>query len=377
MKVRRVWAIAHKEFLHIFRDPTSLGLAIGLPVILIILFGSALTLDVDNVPMIIWDQDSTPQSRALISYFAGSRYFQIRSYVDHYDKVDAAINARDAVIALIIPNGFAEQVVAGRSISVQMILDGSDANTAMIAAGYAEVVVLGYSQQIILEASQHLGGTSNRLDLDARLRIWFNADLQSKNYIIPGLISVIMMIVAAMLTSLPIAREWEQGTMEQLISTPIRGRELILGKLIPYFVIGMIDVAISVFMGEFLFHVPLRGSAALLFAMSTIFLAGALAIGLVVSIVAKKQLLANQMAMVCTFTPSFMLSGFMFSVPNMPEPLQIISHAIPARHFIDLLRAIYLKGVGLEIIAINALFLGIFAVVVIFLANLLFHKKLR
>ncbi len=185
-----------------------------------------------------------------------------------------------------------------------------------------------------------------------------------------------MMVISALLTSLTVAREWERGTMEQLISTPVRGQELILGKLLPYFVIGMLDMAIAVVMGEFLFQVPLRGNGVLLFLMAAIFLVGALTMGLLISIVARNQLLANQMALVATFLPSFLLSGFAFAITNMPRPIQVATHIVPARYFITLLRGIYLKGIGLEILALEALFLSIFSAVVLILANLKFKKKL-
>jgi ABC-2 type transport system permease protein len=207
-------------------------------------------------------------------------------------------------------------------------------------------------------------------------RVWFNADMASKNYIIPGLIAVIMMVIAALLTSLTVAREWERGTMEQLISTPVTGPELILGKLLPYFAIGMFDVLLAVIMGEFLFQVPLRGSVALLFGMAAIFLAGALSLGMVISIVTKSQLLASQLAMVLTFLPSFLLSDFMYAISNMPTPIQMITYLIPARYFVVLLKGIYLKGVGLEILAIEAGLLVLFGAGMLILANVKFRKRL-
>ena len=214
------------------------------------------------------------------------------------------------------------------------------------------------------------------MPLDLRPRVWFNADMESKNYIIPGLIAVIMMVIAALLTSLTVAREWERGTMEQLISTPIKGWELVTGKLLPYFLIGLLDVALAVLMGEFLFQVPLRGSVALLFTLAAVFLAGALALGLVISIVTKSQLLASQLAMVLTFLPSFLLSGFMYAISNMPRPIQLVTYTIPARYFVALLKGIYLKGVGLRILLLEAGLLTIFAVLIVLLAVRKFRKKL-
>jgi ABC-2 type transport system permease protein len=242
--------------------------------------------------------------------------------------------------------------------------------------GYADTVVRAYSQDIVLRQAQRTGGVARRVPLDLRPRVWFNADMESKNYIIPGLIAVIMMVIAALLTSLTVAREWERGTMEQLISTPIKGWELVTGKLLPYFLIGLLDVALAVLMGEFLFQVPLRGSVALLFTLAAVFLAGALALGLVISIVTKSQLLASQLAMVLTFLPSFLLSGFMYAISNMPRPIQLVTYAIPARYFVALLKGIYLKGVGLRILLLEAGLLIVFAVLIVLLAVRKFRKKL-
>jgi len=305
MKLFRVLAIARKESIHIARDPRSLGMAIAMPMLLLSLFGFALTMDVDNVPLVVWDQSGTPESRELISQFAGSRYFNIHARARNYREVERAIDFREALAALIVPSDFAVLIAAGRNVPVQMIVDGSDANTATIAMGYARVVALVYSQQLTIREARRAGGAALSVPIEVRPRAWFNDDMQSRNFIIPGLIAVIMMVIAALLTSLTVAREWERGTMEQLISTPVRGSELILGKLLPYFAVGMLDVLLSVLMGEFIFHVPLRGNLALLFGMAAIFLAGALTLGMLISIVTKSQLLASQLAMVLTFLPRF------------------------------------------------------------------------
>jgi ABC-2 type transport system permease protein len=376
MKPRRALALARKEFIQIVRDPRSLAMAIAIPMLLLLLYGYALTLDVDNVPMVVWDQSESPASRELISRFAGSRYFRVRGYVRNYRQVEEAIDSAHALVALIIPREFAGYLAAGRPAAIQMILDGSDSNTATLAASYADAVVVSYAQGIALEQIQRSGGSAPRPPLDLRPRVWFNADLESRNYIIPGLIAVIMMVIAAMLTSLTVAREWERGTMEQLIATPIKRQELILGKLVPYFAIGLVDVLLAVLMGEFVFRVPLRGSVALLFGMAAIFLVGAMSLGILISVTTKNQLLANQLAMVTTFVPSLLLSGFVFAIGNMPKPLQLITYVVPARYFIALLKGVYLKGVGLEVLAGEVALLTAFSAAVVFLANLLFKKKL-
>ena len=215
---------------------------------------------------------------------------------------------------------------------------------------------------LTLEQNNRRGGRPLQIPLDVRPRVWFNEDLESRNYIIPGLIAVIMMVIAAMLTSLTVAREWERGTMEQLISTPVKPGELILGKLLPYFAIGMCDLVVAVLMAQFVFHVPLRGNVALLFGLSAIFLTGALAMGLLVSIVTKSQLLSSQVAVLTTFLPGFLLSGFIFTIANMPRAIQMVTYLISARYFVTILKGIYLKGVGLEILGAQAVFLIVYGV---------------
>jgi drug efflux transport system permease protein len=376
MNHRRAWAIARKEFLHVLRDRRSLAMAIAMPLLLLLLYGYALTLDVDNVPMIVWDQSQTSASRDFISRFGGSRYFSIKGYGWNYQELEREIDSGRALVALVVPRDFADEVRAGRPAAVQLIVDGSDSNTATLAVGYADAVTQAYSQALSLQEIRRLGGAALNAPVDFRPRVWFNPELESRNYIIPGLIAVIMMVIAALLTSQTVAREWERGTMEQLISTPVTGRELILGKLLPYFSIGLLDVLLAVLLGEFLFRVPLRGSVLLLFVSASIFLVGTMALGILISVVAKNQLMANQLAMVVTFVPSFLLSGFVFPIGNMPTVIQWITRLVPARYFISLLKGIYLKGVGLHVLAGEGLLLVLYAASTILLAVGIFRKKL-
>ena len=376
MRPLRLWAVARKEFIHIFRDPRSLAMAVAIPLLQLLLFGYALTLDVDNVPLVVWDQSESQASRELVSRFDGSRYFSLRLQARNYGEIERAIDSGQALVALVIPRDFARRIESASSAAVQLIVDGSDSNTATIAIGYAELLTQTYSQEVALQKIRRLGGQPMRKPLDLRARAWFNVEMQSKNFIIPGLIAVIMNVIAALLTSLTVAREWESGTMEQLISTPVRGPELILGKLLPYFSIGMFDVLLAVLMGKFLFQVPLRGNAALVFFTAAIFLTGVLSLGILISIVTKSQLLSSQVAMIVTYLPALLLSGLVFAITNMPKPLQLITYLIPARYFVKLLRGIYLKGLGLELLALEAALLTVFGVVVLVLANAKFKKKL-
>lgn len=353
-------------------------MGIAMPMLLLFLFGYALTLDVDRVPLIVWDQSDTRLSREYVSRFTGSRYFSLQRHTDNYRDIEHAIDSREALIALIIPFDFARRLETGRSVPVQAILDGSDPNTATFALGYAESVTSGFSRDISLRQLRLQAGGEPRLArLDVRPRVWFNADMVSRNYIFPGLIAVIMMIIAALLTSLTVAREWETGTMEQLISTPVTGPELIAGKLLPYFAIGILDLILSVLVGELVFDIPLRGSFWLLFLMSCVFLVGALSLGMLISIVARIQLVASQVALVATMLPAFLLSGFIFPIDNMPAPIRAITHLITARYFVSILRGIYLKDVGLVSMAGEVMLLMVFALLVLALSVRKFRKRME
>jgi ABC-2 type transport system permease protein len=377
MNPQRTWAVARMEFLHVLRDPRALGIGIAMPMLMLLLFGYALTLDVDNVPLVVWDQSKDAASRDFVARFSGSPYFQLVGAADRYGDIEKALDRGDALVGLILPPDFARAVATGRPVTVQLVADGSDANTARLAIGYADSIGQAYSQEVILEVVRRRGGSLPAFPVDFRPRVWFNTDLESRNFIVPGLIAVIMMIIAALLTSLTVAREWETGTMEQVISTPLRPAEIVFGKLVPYFAIGLIDMVISVLVGRYLFGVPLRGSVALLFVMASVFLAGGLGIGLLVSIAAKSQLLASQVAFVVTFLPAFLLSGFMYDVRNMPVALQYVTYLVPARYFVNLLRGIYLKGVCLQALAAEAVFLVAFTVLILGLALAKFKKRME
>lgn len=376
MRKGRVWAVARKEFLHVLRDPRSLGMGIAIPILLLVIYGYALTMDVDEVPLVIWDQSETPRSRELVSGFTASRYFALRGHVRNYAELERAIDSRQAVAALVIPSDFAARLAAGRSTPTQMIVDGSDSNTATIALGYADAVAEAYSQTVTMQQIRRMQGRAPDPPLELRPRVWFNPELESRHYIVPGLIAVMLMMIAALLTSLTVAREWERGTMEQLISTPVKGPELILGKLLPYLAVGILDTVIAVLMGRLVFDVPLRGSIPLLFAVATVFLIGGLSLGILVSTITRSQLMASQLAALLTLLPSVLLSGFVFEILSMPAPVQMLTYFIPARYFIDVLRGIYLKGVGLEILVDETLLLVLFSGMMVVLAMWKFHKKL-
>ncbi len=376
MRLRRMLAVARKEFIHVWRDPRALGVSIALPLVLLLLFGYALTLDVDRVPLAVWDQSHTPESRELLSRFEHSRYFSLQERAENYRTIEQAMDRNQILMALVIPVDFASRVGSDRSTQVQVLTDGSDANTAALAMGYAESIVRSYSQQLLVNRVKRRGGQLPEAALELRPRAWFNTDLESRIYIVPGLIAVIIMLIAALLTSLTVAREWETGTMEQLISTPVRGPELMLGKLAPYFAIAVLDTVLSMLAGYFLFAVPMRGSLLLLACMSVVYIIGALSMGILISALAKSQLLASQMAFTATFLPAFLLSGFMFDIGNMPKALQLVTYLIPARYFVTILRGLYLKGVGFAVLWPECLLLTVFGAIMLTLSIRVFKKQL-
>ncbi|GAB4387665.1 MAG: ABC transporter permease [Thermodesulfovibrionales bacterium] len=368
MKLLRVRAIAVKEGRQILRDPFSLAMAFFLPAFLLFIFGYAITLDVDNLTTVVRDLDRSAASRELVAGFRESGYFTIVADVLDEEEIDRHLDSGKARVAVSIPEDFSEDLRRGRPPTLQVIVDGSDSNTATIALGYVEAA----TRRFALRAA---GGAAREPLIDVRGRSWYNPELESRNYIIPGLIAVIMAVIAAVLTSLTVAREWERGTMEQLISTPVRKAELIAGKLIPYFVIGFADMVLSVLMGTLLFGVPLRGSPFLLMALSSVFLFGGLSLGILISIVARNQLVASQVAMVATFLPAFLLSGFLFAISNMPKAIQLLTYLIPARYFVAMLKSVFLKGGTLRLLALETLLLAAFGAAVFALANRKFKKK--
>lgn len=375
MNWRRMAAMARKELLHITRDPRSLGMALAVPLVMLLLFGVALTLDVDRIPTLVYDADRTPQSRQLIARFDGSRFFEIAGHTVLYDEIERRIDAGEVLMGLVIPPGYARQLLAGRRAPVQILLDGSDSNTASIALGYVNALLGAYELDLRTEAQVRRLGRAVKPPAEARLRVWYNTELKSKHYIVPGLIAVILMIIAALLTSLTIAREWETGTMEQLLSTPVRPAEIVLGKMLAYFGIGVADTLTAILVGVFVFGVPFRGSFLLLAAACGVFLIGALFWGILISALARSQLLAYQMGMITSFLPAFLLSGFVFAIETMPRPIQFFTLIVPARYFITILRGTFLKGVGLETLAPQLAFLLAYGALVFVVATRKMRQK--
>jgi len=373
MNFRRTSAMARKELLHIIRDPRSLMAALTQPVLVLLLFGYALSLDVDRIPTMIYDADHSAVSQNLVQEFRGSKYFQIVDEVDSYKPIERAMDQRRILVGVAIPYDYSRNLLSGKEAPVQILLDGTDSNTASIAMGYAEGLVQSYAGHARQDAQSMRSGSVLQPPVNTSARVWYNPDLLSRNFIVPGLIGVITMIIAALLTSLTIAREWENGTMEQLLSTPVRPIEMALGKLSAHFLLGLVDMLIALFVGVVIFGVPLKGSPVLLLFSACVFLYGALAWGLYISAMFRNQLAAYQMGTLTSFLPAFLLSGFIYPIANMPRIIRVISFVIPARYFIDMTKGIFLKGLGLRYLWFDLLLLIVYAVAISFLAV----RKLR
>ncbi|MGC8603784.1 MAG: ABC transporter permease [Desulfomonilaceae bacterium] len=363
MNIIRTLAVAKKETRQIIRDSRSLYLALGIPVMLMILFGFALSLDVDNIPIAIWDQNNSLESRDFLDRMTSSGYFNCVRQIQNYGKIISYLDNNIISVGIIIPFDFSDKIKKGDSTQIQAIVDGSDSTRANLAIVYLETIATTFGNDLKIQALKRQSVQSRVTPpVDPRIRIVYNPELKSRNNIIPGLIPVIMMIIAALLTSLTIVREREMGTMEQLMSTPLKPNELVIGKLIPYFTLGYVDLLMVYFMGQYVFKVPFRGSVLIMFVVSSIFLVGAMSIGFLVSVIASNQFFATQLALLGTVLPTFLLSGFVFPISNMPSTLQYFTSIIPARHYITILRATYLKGVGWGAVIGPTLALVIFAV---------------
>ncbi|MEX2466856.1 MAG: ABC transporter permease [Gemmatimonadota bacterium] len=371
MNGRRLLAISKKEWIQLRRDPRSMILAFLLPILLLLFFGYAITWDVEDIPLAVLDEDISPESRALVEAFTASGLFTVHEWLGGSGEVDDRLVRGTVQGVLVIPPDYGRALRApGRSAEIQLLLDGSDANTATIALNYADAVVGRLGARIAREAGRETPGIA------PEIRTWYNPNLESRHMIVPALIAVIMSVIAAMLTALTIAREWERGTMEQLAATPATRLEIVLGKLLPYLGIGLVDVAATVAAGIAIFGTPLNGSVVLLAVLTTLFLIGALGLGIFISAAVKSQVLATQIAMVATYLPAVLLSGFMFDIASMPRVLQGVTFLVPARYFVTVTRGIFLKGVGLEALWPQAVLMSLYAVLGLALATRAFRKEL-
>ncbi|AOV17165.1 hypothetical protein BJI67_08905 [Acidihalobacter aeolianus] len=363
--------LIRKESLQILRDPSSIAIAFLMPVILLLLFGYGVSLDAKHVPIGYIVETPTPQTESLIGAFQHSQYFEPAAYNDMRSAEHALMSHRiDAILQL--QNDFSSRLLADRPVPVQLIVNGVDANKARIVEGY-----VGSTVQDWLTRERTRRALPAGLPVEVAPRVWFNSELRSRDYLVPGLVAVIMTLIGALLTALVMAREWERGTLEALMVTPVALREILLGKLLPYFVLGMGGMMVSLVMALWLFDVPLRGSLLVLILSSALFLLAALGMGLLISVIARNQFVAALIAIITTFLPAFLLSGFIFDINSMPTWLQWITHIVAARYFVAILQTVFLAGDNWSTILPNAAALALMATFFIGVSRLRMSKRLE
>jgi len=377
MSLTRLLAIARKEVLQILRDARSLIIVVLMPAVLVLLFGYGVNLDLKGLPVYVLDQDGSQQSQDLLKHFQASEYFHVERVVNNYPELSRAIDDGHAKMSIVIPWDFSQRLSDGRHVEIQALVDGSDDNTANVLIGYSEAVVQGYSSQMQINWLRGQGISIQPAAMSVETRTWYNEDLESSAFIIPGVLALVMSVIGAFLTSLTIAREWERGTMEQLISTPVTAMEIMLGKLAPYFVLGMFDTIISALIAIYWFDVPFRGSWVTLMVASAMFMVVVLSLGFFISVLAKSQFAASQIALLITFLPAFLLSGFLFSIEQMPIVLQWITRILPARYYVSVLKKIFLKGTPAAMLYADLIPLVVFSIVLALVATRSFHKRLE
>ena len=368
---RRLRGLIRKESYQIIRDPSSIAIAFVMPVILLFLFGYGVSLDAKDVPLATVVEQPSPATASLTGEFQNSQWFEPRPFRD-IETAQEALRRREVMGILWLRSNFTSELFVAKPAPIGLFLNGVDGNTARIVAGYVQGV---WGKWLVRYAQEQ--GQDISLPVDIEPRIWFNPEVRSTNFLVPGLIAVIMTLIGALLTSMVVAREWERGTMEALLVTPVRLREILLGKLIPYFVLGMGGQILSVAMAVWLFEVPLRGSLWVLMSVSALFLLAALGMGLLISTLAHNQFVAGQMALFVTFLPAFMLSGFVFDIGSMPGWVQAITHIIAARYFVAVLQSVFLAGDVWSVIWFNSLALAAMTAVFMGLVRLRSRKRLE
>jgi len=363
-------AIARKEFIHILRDPRTLGITLFLPLFQLLMFAYALSFDVNNIPTAIYDSDRTATSRKLVENFSSSGYFDIKARPNKPDFAERLDTGR-VKVAVVIPKGFEKKILSDEQAKVQVLVDGSDPNVARVGVGYSSAIIGRFSAKATVESLHRRGvmvaqGVS---PVETRARVWYNPELRSLNFIVPGLIALIMMTVTTISISVAVVREKEKGTLENIIISPVTSRELIIGKIIPYVVIAFLEAVLIAGIAILWFKVPMNGSLLLLFFSLLIYVAGTLGLGLVISAATDSQQVASLGAFLATFLPAFLLSGFVFPIKSMPLVLQLITYLVPAKYFLVVVRGVFLKGVGISVLWPNLLALGIFATLMIIIAS--------
>jgi ABC-2 type transport system permease protein len=365
--MQRLRYLVWKEFLELKMEPRLFGIVIMAPIIQLTMLGYAATTDVRDVPIVVADGDRSSASRELIARFEASPNFTVVGEVATVAGIDPFLVSGDAWLALAIPAGYGRDVAASRPVRVQVVADGSDANSTNVALGYATGLVAGYAQELV-SVQSGAAGLATGPPIDARIRVWFNPQIESRHFMVPGVLALVLLVVTANLSSMAIVREKELGTLEQLNVTPLARWELVVGKLLPYGLIGLVDVLLVSAVAIFWFEIPLRGSFLLLFAMSLLYVLCTLALGLFISTVSNTQQQAMMTATFFFLMPMIYLSGFIFPIENMPAAIQPLTYLIPLRYFLVIVRGIFLKGIGLELLWPQAAALAAWGMVVLTLA---------
>lgn len=367
--------IFKKEFRQIRRDRRALGILVFLPAFMLVMVGYALNFDVKHISVAVVDEDRSATSRAFIEHLTQSEYLDLKHTLQSSGDIDPLLEAGDATVAFVIPSDFSENLLAGREAPVQVLIDGSNSNTGSLAVGYVSLAVRDFSARLLVEWLEHRG-RSVGIPVQLEPQLWYNPELKSAKYLVPGLFGLILMIVTVVSTSLSIVREKELGTMEQLKTSPLWSNEIILGKTIPYLLISIVAATIIMFFGWVLFDVSIEGNILLLYVAIIIFLLGGLGQGILISSVANTQQVAFLMSVFSSLLPSFLLSGFIFPIDSMPVALQVISNVIPVKFFLVIVRSIILKGVGFGAIWEQLLYLTLFAMVTIGISTIRLQKEL-
>ena len=361
MSGMRITTIMVKELRQISRDPATLGMLLVVPLFLLLMFGFAISLDIKHIKLAVLDHDKTETSRTFVQSFLHSEYFDLARVIDRESQIDRLLDEGRVLVALVIPRDFGRDVANGQRVEVQAVVDGANGNTAATAIGYVQAVAADYSQRAFVRSLERAGVTGMKTTIDFRPRVLFNPELRSANFLVPGLIVLILMMTAVLSTTLSIVREKERGTMEQIAVSPVRSFELILGKTVPYLVMSLVAAAAILATSRLLFNVTVNGSWLDLGVVTLIFLFGCLAFGVMLSTLSDSQQVAFLLSSLLTLLPTFILSGFVFPFRNMPVIIQAISYLLPGRYYLAALRAIMVKGVGFQAFADQVLALVIFA----------------
>lgn len=370
MKFRRIFALTRKETHQLYRDPSTIAIGVVMPLMLVVLFGYGLSLDVRDVPLALVLQDSSNDANELAARFELSPYFDV-SRASSMQEAESLMRAHEVRAVLRVQSDFSRRLNERRTADIQLLVNGAEANTARIIEGYARTAVTQWSAA---RATESRNREESGISIERRL--WFNEAGESRHFLVPGLIVLVMTLLGAFMTALVMAREWERGTFESLFVTPVLADEVLIGKIVPYFALGLVGLMLSVVGSKLLFDVPLRGSIWILVGCSMLYLLVTLGIGLVVSALTKSQFVASQIALIVTFLPAVMLSGFLFDLNSMPPVIQAITYILPARYYVALLQTLFLAGDVWVVILTNASVLAVMAVAMLTLARLATKKKL-